>query len=32
MPGSYRPDGPAAAIAELAAAVDDHLTLVENCD
>lgn len=32
LPGEYRPEGPAAAIAELAAAVDEHLTLVENCD
>ena len=32
VPGDYRPEGPAAAIAQLAAAVDEHLTLVENCD
>ncbi|MGA8847106.1 MAG: DUF3515 domain-containing protein [Nocardioides sp.] len=32
MSGEYRPDGPAAAIAQLAAAVDEHLTLVENCN
>ncbi len=32
VPGSYRPDSPAAAIAELAAGVDEHLRLVENCD
>lgn len=32
VPGDYRPDGPAAAIVQLAAAVDEHLTLVENCD
>jgi len=32
VPGSYRPNGTAAAIAQLAAAVDEHLTLVENCD
>ncbi len=32
LPAQYRPDGPAAAIAQLAAAVDEHLRLVENCD
>ena len=32
VPGTYRPDGTAAAIAQLAAAVDEHLTLIENCD
>ncbi|WP_323793441.1 DUF3515 domain-containing protein [Nocardioides sp.] len=32
VPGGYRPDGPAAAIAQLAAAIDEHLTLVENCN
>lgn len=32
VPAEYRPDGPAAAIAQLAAAVDEHLTLIENCD
>jgi hypothetical protein len=32
VPGEDRPDGPAAAIAELAPVVDEHLTLVENCD
>ncbi len=32
VPAEYRPDGTAAAIAQLAAAVDEHLTLVENCD
>ena len=31
LPADYRPDGAAAAIAQLAAAVDEHLTLVENC-
>lgn len=31
VPGTYRPDATAAAIAQLAAAVDQHLTLVENC-
>ncbi|CAN5410903.1 hypothetical protein BH09ACT12_BH09ACT12_29820 [soil metagenome] len=32
LPGGYRPDGPAAAIAQLAATVEEHLTLVENCN
>jgi len=32
VPGRYRPDGPAAAIAQLAADVKEHLTLVEDCD
>jgi hypothetical protein len=32
VPGDERPEGPAAAIAELAPAVEEHLTLVENCD
>lgn len=32
VPGGYRPDGPAAAIAQVAASVDAHLTLIENCD
>ncbi len=31
VPGTYRPDATAAAIAQLAAAVDEHLTLVESC-
>lgn len=31
VPGRYRPDGPAAAIAELAAGVKAHLTLVKDC-
>ena len=32
VPGDERPEGPAAAIAELAPVVDEHLVLVENCD
>ena len=32
IPGRYRPDGPAAAIAQLAAGVKEHLTLVADCN
>ncbi|WP_232677888.1 DUF3515 domain-containing protein [Nocardioides sp. R-C-SC26] len=32
LPAQYRPDGPAAATAELAAAVKTHTELVEPCD
>ncbi len=31
VPGKYRPSGPAAAIAELAEPVKDHLRLVKDC-
>jgi hypothetical protein len=31
VPGKYRPSGPAAAIAELAEPVKDHLKLVKDC-
>jgi hypothetical protein len=31
VPGKYRPEGPAAAIADLAQAVQDHLELVQDC-
>jgi hypothetical protein len=31
VPGKYRPSGPAAAIAELAPLVKDHLKLVKDC-
>lgn len=32
VPHDYRPNGQAAAIAELAKAVETHLSLLENCD
>jgi hypothetical protein len=31
VPGTYRPEGPAAAIAELAQVVEDHLEKVQDC-
>jgi hypothetical protein len=31
VPGKYRPSGPAAAIADLAQPVKDHLELVQDC-
>jgi hypothetical protein len=32
IPADYRPEGAAAAIAELAQPVKDHLTLVHTCE